>query len=155
MTGTLAQLSISSGGILKSAIPSARVGADGVAGDWQNDRKNHGGPDRAVCIFSEELYAWLSQEHGIDLQPGSVGENFTLRGIDLQRLAVGDRLRVGQCLVQITKVRVPCYKLKRYDQKLPEVIEGHSGWMAKVIEGADVRAGEPVELVNTASPGSA
>src|SRR5688572_5720984 len=60
----------------KLPVPRAKVTAHGVDGDWQRNRKYHGGPNRAVCIYSEELYAWLC-EKGIDLKNGSVGENFT------------------------------------------------------------------------------
>src|SRR3982750_4360303 len=74
---TLAQLNISPGGMPKLPIDSANVTRDGVDGDWQKNRKYHGGADRAICIFSEENYAWLKREHGIDLENGSIGENFT------------------------------------------------------------------------------
>src|SRR5262245_44265306 len=103
------------------------VTASGLAGDAQRNRKYHGGPDRAVCLFSIELYDYL-RDKGIDLAPGSVGENFTTADLDLQRLAKGDRLRVGHCTIQITDVRVPCHQLKIWDPDLPELIVGHSGW---------------------------
>jgi MOSC domain-containing protein YiiM len=148
MPGTLIQLSISNGGMPKLPIVTARVGVEGVEGDWQNNREFHGGADRAVCIFSAELYDWLRNEHGIDLAAGSVGENFTTRGIDLVGLSPGDRLRVGGCLIEITKVRVPCGNLKQWHEKLPRLIEGRSGWLARVIEPGQVRAGD--EIIETA-----
>ena len=76
-----------------------RVSNEGIERDRQRDRKYHGGPDRAVCLYSLELYDWLRTQ-GIDLANGSVGENFTTRGIDLDVLAPGDCLRVGQCLIE-------------------------------------------------------
>src|SRR5688500_2244827 len=78
MKPVLAQLNISGGGMPKKPIPSARVSADGVAGDWQKNRKYHGGPNRAICIYSEELYADL-REMGVKVSNGDVGENFTTR----------------------------------------------------------------------------
>src|ERR1700677_1196898 len=134
MPGTLVQLNVSAGGMPKIAVTGAQVSRDGVAGDWQTNRKYHGGPDRAICLFRQELYAWLADEHGIVLQPGSVGENFTTVGVDLQALGKGDRLRVGKCVIEITDVRVPCKNLNRWHPKLGAVIKGHSGWVAKVIE---------------------
>jgi MOSC domain-containing protein YiiM len=147
MTGTLVQLNASKGGMPKLPLPEARVTRDGVGDDWQLNRKYHGGCDRAVCLYSVELYDWLAAEHNIRLVPGSVGENFTTQGIDFQTIQVGDRLRVGSCLIEITKVRVPCNSLNQWDPKLLEVIEGHSGWMARVIEPAVVRPGDPIELI--------
>src|SRR5882724_3912669 len=95
--GVLVQISASPGGMPKLAVDGGAAGVtfDGIPGDWQKDRKHHGGRDRAICLFSEELYAWLRDDHAIDLENGSVGENFTTRGIDLDALDVGDRLRVG------------------------------------------------------------
>src|SRR4051794_39030270 len=100
MTGALVQVSISKGGMPKRAVKSARVSAHGVDGDKQQNLKYHGGADRAVCLFSDELYAWL-REKGVALDHGAVGENFTTHGIDLGELGVGDRLRVGECLIEI------------------------------------------------------
>ena len=141
----LAQLNVSKGGIPKLPVESARVTRLGIDGDVQRNRKYHGGPNRAVCIFSEELYDWL-RDKGIDLKNGAVGENFTTRGLDLNALEKGDRLRVGECLIEITDVRVPCSNLKKWDADLPELIVGHSGWVAKVIEEAVVQSGDTIEL---------
>src|SRR5436190_18820610 len=101
MPAKLVQVNVSKGGMPKLPVLSAEVTKDGVAGDWQKNRKYHGGPDRAVCVFSQELYSWL-RDKGIDLVNGSVGENFTTRGLDLHKLSVGDRLRVGDvCVIEI------------------------------------------------------
>ena len=147
MKGTLAQLNFSRGGMPKLAVPSAVVTRDGVAGDWQKNRKYHGGPNRAVCIYSEELYAWL-REQGVEVGNGDIGENFTTRGLDLLKLARGDRLRVGsECVIQITDVRVPCSQLRKWDGDLPELIVGRSGWVAKVVVEGEVKAGDRIEVV--------
>lgn len=147
MRGKLIQLNVSPGGMPKLPVASARVTVDGIEGDWQLNRKYHGGPDRAVCIFSEELYSWLRDDYGIDLQSGSVGENFTMRGIDLDAVGPGDRLRVGACVIEITAVRVPCRNLKKWHEDLHKIIEGRSGWVAKVIEEGEVKPGDEIELL--------
>ena len=146
MKGTLAQLNISGGGMPKKPISSARVTVDGVAGDWQKNRKYHGGLNRAVCIYSEELYEWL-REKGVKVSSGDIGENFTMRGIDLRKLAKGNQLRVGECVIEITDVRVPCHQLKKWDEDLPELIVGQSGWVAKVVKEGNVKAGDDIEVL--------
>lgn len=144
MNGHLVQINVSRGGIPKSPVPSAHVANDGVEGDWQKNRKYHGGPDRAICLFSIELYDRL-RAYGIDLKPGDVGENFTTRGIDLQALSKGDRLRVGECIIQVTDVRVPCNTLKKMHPDLPELIVGYSGWVCRVIQPGAVHPRDVVE----------
>ena len=146
MEAKLAQLNVSRGGVPKLPVDSARVSRDGVDGDAQKNLKYHGGPNRAVCLFSTELYDRL-RGLGIDLFPGAVGENFTTTGIDLQRLGKGDRLKVGQCTIEITGVRVPCRSLKKWDEDLPELIVGFSGWVARVVEEGLVRPGDLVDQV--------
>jgi MOSC domain-containing protein YiiM len=148
MTGVLAQLNVSPGGMPKLPVVFARVTAGGVEGDRQRNLKYHGGPDRAVCIYSEELYDEL-RDAGIDMSAGSVGENFTTRGIDLRKLAKGDQLRVGGdagCVIELTDVRVPCNQLKRWDPELPELIVGRSGWVARVVKDGTVRPGDVIEV---------
>ncbi len=147
MTAILAQLNTSPGGIPKTPVLFAHVTRDGVAGDWLRNRKYHGGPDRAVCLYSEELYAELRAE-GFDLVNGAVGENFTTRGVNLQHFAKGDRLRVGaECIIEITDIRVPCRTLRKWDATLPARIQGRSGWVAKVISEGTVRPGDPIEVL--------
>jgi len=143
----LVQVNVSQGGMPKLPVLSARVTFSGIEGDRQRNLKYHGGPDRAVCIYSEELYAWLV-EQGIDVSAGQIGENLTTRGLDLQKLSSGDRLRVGEsCIIEITKVRVPCSQLRKWDADLPEMIVGRSGWVAKVIEEGTVRPGDPMHIL--------
>ena len=144
MGGSLVQVSTSPGGMPKLAHPEAAVTFDGVGDDWQTNRKYHGGRDRAVCLFSVELYDWLRAEYGIDLVPGSVGENFTTAGVDLDALSPDDVLSVGACRIQITGVRVPCRNLNQWDPRLLKVIKGRSGWVCRVLTEGTVRPGDGV-----------
>ena len=142
--GTLLQLNVSPGGMPKLPVDSAAVSVEAIAGDWQLNRKYHGGPDRVVCLFSAEQYEWLRTDHGLELAFGSLGENFTTRGVDLDALQPGDRLQVGDCVIEITAVRQPCRNLNRWHPNLMKILTGRSGWVAKVIQGATVKPGDAV-----------
>jgi MOSC domain-containing protein YiiM len=133
----------------KLPVLFAKVTPAGLEGDRQLNKKYHGGPDRAVCLFSTELYDRL-RTYDIDLPPGAVGENFTTTGLDLQKLKKGDQLQVGQCIIEITNVRIPCASLKKWNADLPELIVGYSGWVAKVVQGGTVRPGDPIQIVSPA-----
>lgn len=144
MDAVLVRINVSQGGMPKLPISEAQVTFNGIVGDLQRTPMIHGGPDRALCLYSEELYQWL-REQGVNVFAGQIGENFTTRGLDLSTLARGDRLRIGRCVIEITKVRTPCRQLKMWDVDLPEMIVGRSGWMAKVIEEGIVRPGDSIE----------
>lgn len=146
LPATLTQLNVSPGGMPKLPVLQAQVTVAGVAGDRQRNLKFHGGADRAICLYSEELYQWL-RDSGVNVTNGQIGENFTTRWLDLDNLQPGDRLRVGGCVIEITKVRVPCNQLKKWHPDLPTRIVGRSGWMAKVIEKGMVRRGDKIELL--------
>jgi MOSC domain-containing protein YiiM len=146
MTGVLAQISVSAGGKPKLPVDTALVTAHGVGADRQRNLKYHGGPDRAVCLFSVEWYAWL-REQGVDLAYGQVGENFTTRGIDLLELHEGDYLSVGECVIQLASVRVPCKQLNMWHPNLFELIKGRTGWLARVVREGAVKAGDAIALV--------
>lgn len=146
MPAVVAQINVSEGGMPKLPVLQAQVTVNGIVGDRQRTPKIHGGPNRAICLYSEELYQWLRKQ-GVPVVAGQIGENFTTRGLDLATLHIGDRLRIGGCIIEITKVRVPCYQLKKWDPDLPKIIIGRSGWMARVIQEGIVRPQDPIEPI--------
>src|SRR5687768_6969799 len=92
--GWVVSIHVSNGGVPKLEVPSARVTAAGVEGDRQRNLKHHGGPDRALCLYSFELIQALQAE-GHPIVPGSIGENVVVAGIDWRRMLPGTRVRLG------------------------------------------------------------
>ena len=76
------QVSLSDGGVPKRAVPAAQVTVEGLTGDRQRNRKIHGGPDRAVCLYSLDVIEALRAE-GHTIGPGSAGDNLTIAGARL------------------------------------------------------------------------
>src|ERR1700722_18737938 len=148
MLAKLIQVSTSDGGMPKLPLAEAKVTFDGLITDWQNNRKHHGGRDRAVCLYSLELHEWLATRD-VAISPGQLGENFTTSGIDLLSLNIGDRLQVGNCLIELTSLRVPCTNLNRWHRDLLKIIKGGGGWRAGVMEEGIVRPGDAIELKTT------
>ncbi|HET8568476.1 MAG TPA: MOSC domain-containing protein [Candidatus Limnocylindria bacterium] len=92
---------------------AGRVAVRGVnvEGDDQGDRRVHGGPDQAVYAYAREDYEWWERELGQALAPGTFGENLTTEGVDVSGAAAGERWRVGSAVLEVTKPRLPCWKL--------------------------------------------
>jgi MOSC domain-containing protein YiiM len=152
LPGSVIAINISSGGVPKSAVFESFVSEDGVSGDVQADRTRHGGPDRAVVLFSLELIRALQRE-GHPIVPGSAGENVTVSGIEWTRVTPGARLRIGGAVVEITRYATPCFKIGgsfTRGQFMRIAQAEHPGWSracARVIDPGIVRPGDAVELL--------
>ncbi|BCA56301.1 sulfurase [Nitrospira sp. KM1] len=146
------QVNVSDGGIPKYPVPEAMVGFNGLSGDQQHNRKLHGGPERAVCIYSHDLIERLQNE-GHVIEAGSSGENLTLRGLAWEKLCPGSRLRVGpEVYLEISSYCEPCKLNSRWfhDGDITRILqETNPGWSrlyARVLAGGVVRPGDAVEL---------
>ena len=117
MQGVIVQVSTSSGGIPKRAIAEGFIGALGIEGDSHSHPGIHGGTRKAVLLASAEVIEDLTAR-GYPLFPGALGENLTTRGIDVRRIRIGDRLRAGGALLEITQPRGPCAALDVYGASL-------------------------------------
>ena len=102
------QISISDGGVPKQPVPGAQVTHSGLAGDRQLDLKHHGGPQRALCLYTLERIRDLQAE-GHPITPGSTGENVTIAGLDWAQVIPGTRLLLGErVVIEVTKYTQPC-----------------------------------------------
>jgi MOSC domain-containing protein YiiM len=116
---------------------------------------------RQVHLVHAELFDELAGQ-GFRLAPGDVGENVTTRGVDLLALPAGARLRLGEtALVEITGLRNPCVQLDACQPGLMRAMLGRDaaglpvrkcGVMGVVLEGGDVRAGDPIAVSLPATP---
>lgn len=150
---TIYGVHVSNGGVPKLPIESAHVGPLGLEGDSHNDTKHHGGPDRAVCLYSFEVIEQLRSE-GHPAYPGSTGENLTVQGLDWRRLTPGARLRIGdELLLEVTQYTTPCFNIKgsfsdgRFGRISHKTHPGESRVYARVLQPGTVRAGDEVELI--------
>src|SRR5438874_9247310 len=111
-TGVVASVNISNGGVPKKHVTGAQVSRSGVVGDAQADTKHHGGPERAICVYSlERIYALQKEGHPIDI--GTAGENLTVEGLDWNLVVPGVRLRVGDTvLLEVASFTKPCKTIR-------------------------------------------
>ena len=133
-------------------MPAAQVTVEGLAGDRQRNRKIHGGPERAVCLYSLALIEALRAE-GHTIGPGSAGDNLTIAGLDWGRLSPGDRLNIGdQVQLEIMSYTTPCrlngqwFKDGDSTRMSHEAYPGWSRLYARVLVEGEIRAGDPVVL---------
>lgn len=149
----LYQINVSDGGVPKRPVLEAAITKSGVEDDRQRNLKVHGGPDRAVCLYSQDLIERL-QDEGHLIEAGFSGENLTLTGLDWEKLKPGDRLQIGpEVQLEIMSYTTPCDKnaqwfldrdFKRVSQKINP---GWSRLYAQVLREGVVRPGDAVEIL--------
>ena len=152
-SGRVHRVNVSGGGVPKRAVAGARVSRDGLEGDVQADRRHHGGPDRAVSLFSSDVIARLNAE-GHPIAPGTAGENVTLEGIDWARVVPGARLAfAGGVVLEVASYCLPCAKIRASfaDGEIRRIGQkdhpGESRVYARVRDEGILREGESVRLV--------
>jgi MOSC domain-containing protein YiiM len=124
----------------------------GLWGDEQGDRTKHGGPDKAICVFPSEHYPYYEQLLGRRLERPAFGENLTTWGLTEENVCIGDVLRIGTALVQVSLPRNPCYRLaaRHGVKQFPLWFEhsGLTGFYLRVLELGKLCEGCPVELAH-------
>ena len=149
--GSVVGLHVSSGGVPKNAVDRVTVEWGGVNGDAQHDRKHHGRPFQALCLWSIEVIDGLRGE-GHPIAPGRAGENVTIAGVDWSSLRPGVIVRVGDVVGEITSYAIPCHKNAQWfaDGDFRRILhDRHPGWSrlyARVLRPGSVRVGDPVEI---------
>ena len=152
-SGRIVQINVSGGGVPKTPVSAARITEMGVEGDRQAHPDIHGGPERAVCLFSMERIRDLQRE-GHAIVPGAVGENVTVEGVDWDAVRPQSRILLGDDVtLEVTRYTSPCINIKaafksgdygRISQKV------HAGWSrvyARVLVPGTVRNGDAVRVL--------
>ena len=155
MNAHVSQINVNpNGGVPKTPVASTRLQYERVEGDKQRFLKFHGGPTRAVCLYSAELIEALREE-GHPIEAGWAGENLTVSGLNWDEMVPGARLQIGGAQLELTSYANPCKNIafafenahwKRIGHK------EHPGWSrvyARVLVEGEVREGDSVNLLGT------
>jgi MOSC domain-containing protein YiiM len=122
---------------LMEPLESARVfeneGVEGCA-------HRRGGKRNVLFVALEDL-------ESLDVVPGAVKENFTVRGADVMQWPVGQRLEIGDAEFEVSMVCDPCENMEKIRPGLQEELEGTRGMLARVIRTGDVAVGDEIRLV--------
>ncbi|KJU77414.1 molybdenum cofactor sulfurase [Ectopseudomonas oleovorans] len=126
----------------------------GLAGDEQGDLRVHGGVEKAIHHYPREHYAaWLAElgKHPLLTQPGAFGENFSTTGWTEDDVCLGDLIRAGSALLQVSQGRMPCWKLSdRFgvaNLALRVQQSGRTGWYYRVLQEGVVGVGDRLQVV--------
>lgn len=141
-----------------------RLEYQNLNGDYQANRRYHGGPDKAVCGYSTEHYPdwrrYLSQKHPErewdHFDSGAFGENITVEGLTEDVLCIGDTLSVGDVRLQVSQPRQPCANIsKRWVvPTLPGIMQqtGRTGFYCRVLQTGDMATGDDLQVIERFHP---
>jgi len=154
MTGAITHLCLNRGGLPKLPVPAALATPLGLEGDIQRNLKYHGGPRQALLLVSTEDLAHF-RSLGFSLEPGSLGENLTVEGLDFRLLRPGQRFRAGDVFLELTKPRTPCAQLEIFNaghagrlQAAIKALPASGGFYAAVLVPGPLRPGDRISLVD-------
>ena len=141
-----------SGGAPKPSVSLLDIRANGCVGDYQRDKKHHGGPNRAVCIFSQDVIEDLNSE-GHPIKAGDCGENIVVSGLDWNSLRPGVQLQIGDCILKIESDAPPCKTIRHaftdgsFSAISYKKYPNRTRWYCSVVKEDIVSLGESVFLV--------
>lgn len=143
--GTIKAISISENrGTRKTNVPEAELKTDfGIVGDahaadWH----------RQVSLLAvESIDKMLAM--GAKVSPGDFAENITTEGIDLSKLSIGNRLRVGQSVeLEITQLGKQCHGRCEIFEQVGDCIMPREGIFAKVTGAGRISIGDVIEVID-------
>ena len=109
----------------------------------------HANPPKREVLF-------VSKEHldSVSVDPGAIRENITVADDDVQTWPIGQRMRIGDALLEITMVCDPCHRMDELRDGLRSELDGKRGMLARVVESGEVAVGDKIELVGSGTEGA-
>ena len=153
MSAKVTGLHISRGGVPKTPVHSLTVTNNGCQGDDQADKKHHGGRNKAICLFQQEILDSLSA-NGHPISPGSTGENILIDGIDIGKIGIDTCLRIGEVEIIVTQDAPPCKTIRNsfingeFNKISHRKNPDFTRWYASVNVTGTITIGDLVELIN-------
>ncbi len=111
----------------------------------EGDTKSRGGRRQLNVMLAETIEQLRSE--GYHTEPGELGEQLVIEGLDAELLVAGVRLRLGEsAVIQLTYPRTPCDRFAHIQGHPKEEARGRIGFMARVVAGGAIAVGAAVSV---------
>lgn len=116
--------------------------------------KGHGGPNKAVCLYSKKNYSLWEQDVSVLPEYAMFGENITVSDMDEKDVHFGDQFQLGNAILEVSEIREPCWKIQE-KYKIPNLIKrmsvsGKTGFYFRVLKEGYVQEDSNLELIKRA-----
>lgn len=122
-----------------------------ITGDEQADLINHGGRDKAICVYPEDHFPFWRNELDVPISSGAFGENITIAKLTEENTFIGDIFKLGDAVLQVSQPRQPCFKVgnKLKKEILPITMQktGFTGFYFRVLQEGYIEAGQSLQLI--------
>ncbi|KAJ5642459.1 hypothetical protein N7490_006459 [Penicillium lividum] len=119
----------------------------------------HGGPDKALLQYCSRHYDTWGQElpgNAHLFRLGSFGENLVAQKANERNTCIGDIVRIGNVVAQVSLPRQPCYKLNhRFQEKNMSRLTQErfrTGWYYRILQEGSIQAGDDIVLLERPHP---
>ncbi len=131
-------------GTQKTNVPEAELKTDfGIVGDAHAANWH-----RQVSLLAIESIDKMVAM-GAKVSPGNFAENITTEGIELLKLSVGSKLKVGKdAELKITQIGKECHSQCAIYQQIGDCVMPREGIFAKVAEGGVIKVGDIIEVLD-------
>lgn len=129
---------------LKKHIPMEALSEVRVVNDTGFEGCAHGRPGskRQVLLVDRETL------EAMNLPPGTIRENITTDGLNVNSLPIGQQLRIGEARLEVSMVCTPCDLMETIRRGLRKELWGRRGMLCRVLEGGVIRQGDPIEKLS-------
>ena len=125
----------------KTAAATPRESVTAIAGHGFEGCAHANPPKREVLFVSAEHL------DALELEPGTIRENVTVAGDDVEQWPIGQRVQVGEALFEITMVCDPCERMEAIRPGLRAKLAGKRGMLACVVDGGELAVGDEITLL--------
>lgn len=133
----------------KKGVQKRDVGECKLIENHGLDEDAHAGPwHRQISLLSKESRASM-EESGLELQAGDFGENILTEGVDLRKLNVGSKLRLGKdAVARVTQIGKECHDRCYIYYQVGDCIMPKEGIFAEILKGGIIKTNDNIEILN-------
>ena len=131
-------------GALQQEVQSVDAVIGGLQGDHHCDVRSK----RQISVIDQSRLDELGDELGIKIEHGAIRENIVTRGMHLETLEEGDRLQLGDAVIEVTKARTPCHIMTTVHPDLRQKMEGRAGVMARVVQPGKISINDKIRVLS-------
>ena len=133
----------------KKGVPKDPIHVGNFIEDFGLEGDAHAGKwHRQISLLGQESIDKMTKMGIKDLDAGKFAENLTTEGIELYKLPVGTKLKIGETVQEVTQIGKECHTKCAIFNKVGSCIMPTEGIFTKVLKGGKIKAGDEIEIIS-------